>query len=43
MIEGLDQLCKAIGIVDRGTARQVVEEVNRKLATLLRAQVVKFY
>jgi hypothetical protein len=43
MIEGLDQLCKAIGIVDRNTARQVVEEVNRKLGTLLRAQVVKFY
>lgn len=43
MIEGLDQLCKAIGIVDQGTARQVAEKVNHKLAELLRAQVVRFY
>jgi hypothetical protein len=43
MIEGLDQLCKAIGVVDHGTATQVVEKVNRKLAELLRAQVVRFY
>jgi hypothetical protein len=43
MIEGLDQLCKAIGIVDQATARQVVEEVDRKLQALLRAQVVRFY
>jgi hypothetical protein len=43
MIEGLDQLSKAIGIVDQATARQVVEEVNLRLAELLRAQVVRFY
>jgi hypothetical protein len=43
MIEGLDQLSKAIGIVDQATARHVAEEVNRKLAALLRAQVVRFY
>jgi hypothetical protein len=43
MIEGLDQLCKAIGIVDQSTAKRVVDEVNHKLAELLGAQSVRFY
>jgi hypothetical protein len=43
MIEQLEQLCLAVGVVQPSDARQVTEAVNRRLKELLNAQIVKLY
>ena len=43
MIEHLEQLCLAVGIVRSSDAKRVVEAVNDRLATLLNAHIIKLY
>lgn len=43
MLTQLEQLSAAVGAVTDGTAKEVIDAVNRRLLTLLNAQMIKVY
>lgn len=43
MIEQLEQLSLAVGPIAKADAKQVAEAINRKIAALMSAQVIKLY